>query len=178
MSTQPKNLPKKRRDLDLKNRLKVEFLRRNPETGELVKYDEDTNPNGITDVGIHHLLDVVFDQETAATNWYIGLVNNAGFSAFANGDTMASHAGWTEFTNYSEGDRPEWVPAAAAARAIENDTTVDFTIGGSGTLQGAFIVNEDTKSGTTGVLWATIAFSSPKAVDSSTVLRLTYTVEG
>jgi len=135
-------------------------------------------PNGVTDLGVNHVLDVAFHEAAATATWYLGLVDNSGFSAFANADTSASHGGWNEFTSYSESDRLAWTEGAAAARAITNAATVDFSINGSGTVKGVFLISDDTKSGTTGVLFATAAFSSNVPVLNGDDLKVTYTVSG
>lgn len=136
-------------------------------------------PNGITDVGMNTLLGVMFHADTQITTWYIGLVNNSGFSSFANGDTMSSHTGWTEFTSYDEANRVTWVEEAASARSISNSvTSADFTISATGVLKGIFVTSNNTKSGTTGTLWSTAAFSSTVSVVDNDVLKITYTVSG
>lgn len=160
--------------IEFKNPVKVQCFDKD---GNL-KWEEEIF-NGIVDEGINQLLDDGFNggAQTFATA-YIGLVDNSGFSAFANGDTMASHAGWTESTAYSEASRPTWNPDAAASRAVTNSTTVDFTINATATIKGIFVTSDNTKGGTTGTLWATAAFSSNASVVSSDVLKVTYTVSG
>lgn len=136
-------------------------------------------PNGITDVGMNTLLDVMFDSGTQITTWYIGLVNNSGFTSFANADTSASHAGWTEFTAYDEANRVTWAPEEPASRAISNSvTSSDFTINATGTLKGIFIISNNTKGGATGTLWSTAAFSTTVNVVDNDVIKITYTVSG
>lgn len=134
--------------------------------------------NGIVDVGINHLLDVGFDAATQTTTWSMGLVDNSGFTAFADADTMGSHTGWNEFTTYSEANRPTWNPDPASARSISNGTSTDFSISGSGTLKGIFITSVNTKGGTTGILWATAAFASTVSVTNGDILKVTYTISG
>ena len=135
-------------------------------------------PNGIVDEGLNHILDTQFAAGTPVTAWFIGIVDNSGFSAFAAADVMSSHTGWNEFTTYSEATRVAWAEDAAAARSITNTTSADFSITGSGTLKGIFLVSNNTKSGTTGVLWATAAFASNVAVVNGDSLKITYTVSG
>lgn len=55
-------------------------------------------PNGVTNLGFNLMLDSTFrsDQITPIVLWYIGLISNSSYTALAAGDTMASHAGWTE----------------------------------------------------------------------------------
>ena len=133
-------------------------------------------PNGIVDVGINHILEVEFNGGTQVTTWYIGIIDNASFSALAAADTMASHAGWIEVTTYDEATRPEWTAGTAAARAITNAVSVDFTISATKTLKGIFITTQNTKGGTTGTLWSTAAFGSTVSVVDDDVLKITYSI--
>ena len=136
-------------------------------------------PNGIVDVGLNHILDTQFHGGTQVATWYIGLVDNAGWSAFADVDTLASHAGWTESTAYTEANRVTWAEDAAASRSISNSTTADFSINASGNLKGIFVSSNNVKStGNTGTLWSTAAFSSVVATANGDTLKVTYTVSG
>ncbi|MCI0559261.1 MAG: hypothetical protein MN733_12260 [Nitrososphaera sp.] len=148
-------------------------------------FDKDGNlkavyrvPNGIVDVGINKILEDMFNNGTSSATWYIGLVNNSGFTAFANADTMGSHAGWTELTNYTQTTRPEWTAGTATARSITNSSTVDFSINATVSIKGIFIVDNNTKSGTTGTLWSTAAFASVVSAVNGDTLKVTYTVSG
>ena len=135
-------------------------------------------PNGIVDVGLDKILDDMFNAGSQSSLWYLGLVDNAGWTAFDDADTMLSHAGWTESTVYTAGTRPQWTVGAASSRQVTNASTVDFAINGAATLKGIFVVDENTKGGTTGTLWATAAFSSTIVVASADTLKVTYTVSG
>jgi len=135
-------------------------------------------PNGIVDVGLNSLLDVYFHNQAQITTWYIGLIDNAGFTALSNSDTMGSHTGWAESTAYDEATREEWLEGAAASRSITNSTPAEFTISATTTLKGIFVTSNNTKGGTTGTLWATAAFSSTVGVQDNDILRITYTVTG
>lgn len=134
--------------------------------------------NGIVDVGLNALLDIMFHGSTQVTTWYLGLINAAGYSALSNADTMASHAGWAETAAYTESTRPEWTEGAAASRSITNSTSVDFSINATVTLKGLFVTSNNTKSGTTGTLWATALFASDVAAENGDTLKVTYTVSG
>lgn len=139
--------------------------------------DRQQFPNGIVDVGINYLLEAGFYEDTTGDEtWFIGLVNNSGFSAFANADTLASHAGWTEFTSYDEVNRVAWGPDAPASRTITNSTPATFTINSGGTLKGIFVASVNT--GTSGILWSTAAFSSTITVVSTDEINVTYTLSG
>lgn len=135
-------------------------------------------PNGITDVGMNHILETQFNGGTPVTSWFIGLMNNSGFTALAAADTMSSHTGWTELTAYTEATRPEWTAGTAAARAITNASVVDFTMNATNVVKGIFITSVSTKSGTTGTLWSTASFSSTASVVNTDVLKITYSVSG
>jgi hypothetical protein len=136
-------------------------------------------PNGIVDEGINSLLDVGFHGETQIGTWYIGLVDNSGWSAFADADTLSSHAGWAESTSYTEANRVTWNEGAAATRAITNATTADFSINATGNLKGIFVSSNNVKStGNTGTLWSTAAFSSVVATANGDTLKVTYTISG
>ena len=135
-------------------------------------------PNGIVDVGLNHILETEFHSGTQVTTWYIGLVDNAGFSAFANADTMSSHAGWAESPAYTEANRVTWSAGAAATRQITNAATCDFSINATVTIKGLFITSNNTKGGTTGTLWSTAAFGSTVALNNGDTLKVTYTLSG
>lgn len=136
-------------------------------------------PNGITDEGMNHLLDVTFHGSSQIGTWYIGLVDNSGFSAFADVDTLSSHAGWSEFTSYTEANRVTWQEDAASSRSITNTTTADFSINATGNVRGIFVSSNNVKTtGTTGTLWSTAAFSSVVATANGDTLKVTYTVSG
>jgi hypothetical protein len=132
-------------------------------------------PNGIVDEGLNKILDDMFNSGTQSATWYIGLIDNSGYTAVAASDTLASHAGWTEFTAYS-GTRKTWTVGAASSRSVTNSSTVDFTMTGAGAVRGIFTC--DVTSGTSGKLWATALFSSSITVAISDVLKITYTVSG
>jgi len=137
-----------------------------------VKYAEEYVPNGVTTVGLNHILGSTFHAETQKTTWYVGLIDNAGTPTLAAADTMASHT-WTECTAYA-GDRKEWTEGAAAAGVMTNAVTVDFAINDTKTLYGVFINTDAT--GTAGILWATAAFAATQAVNNGDTVKITYTI--
>lgn len=157
--------------IPLKGRWKLQIC--NPDGS--VRYEEDVT-NQVVDEGANSILGIMFHGDTQITTWYVGIVDNASFSAFSNSDTMGSHAGWIEFTNYSEANRVTWSPGASSGRAITNGTAFQFTIAGSGTLKGIFVTSNNTKSGTSGKLWSVAAFGSLQTVNTSDLVKLVYTV--
>jgi len=136
--------------------------------------------NDITNEGVNTLFNVMFNTATqiANTSWYIGFIANSGFSALAAGDVMGSHAGWTEFTAYSQSTRVAWGSGTASdgVRTVTNASAAVFNINGSGgTIYGIFVCSDSTISGTTGKLWATAPFGSPVPTSSGDQLNITYT---
>lgn len=134
--------------------------------------------NGITNVGKDKLLDDMFNDgtQTANNSWFIGLVDSSGFSAFAAADTMSSHAGWNELTGYTEANRVAWGSGAASGQSTTNASPATFNMNGAGTVKGVFVTTNNTKSGTTGTLWSTAAFSADVPVTNGDQLKITYTV--
>jgi len=134
--------------------------------------------NGIVDVGMNYLLDAGFNGGTQNSTWYMGLIDNSGFSSLNAGDTMGSHSGWSEAEGYSEAGRPEWDAGAAGSRQVTNGSTTNFSINTSATLYGIFITTDNTKGGSSGTLWSTAAFSSTVSTSNGDTVKVTYTVSG
>ena len=142
---------------------------------------EDTAENGVTDAGIASLLNVYLGAQTQITAWYIGLIDNNGFTSLASGDTMTSHTGWSEMggTNYSNATRPAWTPGAASGGAVVNATTANFSMtpASTVTVKGLFLVSDSTKGGTAGTLFSTAVFSGgTQSCNNGDTLKVTYTV--
>jgi hypothetical protein len=95
---------------------------------------------------------------------------------------MASHAGWTEITAYSQTTRPQCIFGAATAAdpsIINNSLSVAvFSINGAATVGGAFLTTNNTKGGTTGTLFSAADFQAPgdRPVVSGDTLNVTYQV--
>lgn len=150
-----------------------------------IKHIRDGKEIGVYDVknlvvnqGKNDILDVYFSDgtATAASGWFMGLISSSGYSAIAAADTAASHAGWTEFTGYSESTRQAWGQGDPASQSITNSTPVTFSINASGTVKGAFIITNSTKGGTSGKLWAAALFSADVPVNNGDQLKVTYTL--
>lgn len=135
-------------------------------------------PNDITNEGKNTLFEIMFHDGTQIANasWFIGLISSSGYSALAATDVMASHAGWTEFTSYSQSTRVAWGAGAAASQSITNASPATFDITSAGTVKGIFVTSNSTKSGTTGKLWSTALFAADVPVSNGDQLRATYTV--
>lgn len=129
--------------------------------------------NLVVNQGKNHWLGVQFSAQTQITTWYMGVVDNAGFTSEVAGDTLASHAGWNEFTGYS-GSRPQWTAGTPSSQSVTNASQVQFTMTAGGSIHGIFVCS--VASGTSGVLWNTSDFGSPVSINVGDVLKVTYTV--
>lgn len=143
---------------------------------------EDANHNLVVNVGLQYMCGTALTSVAQITTWYIGLYGAAASNNPAAGDTMASHAGWTEVTNYSNATRPACTFATATTAnpsvATNSASVAVFNINGSGTIGGAFLTSNNTKGGTTGTLFSAADFQSPgdRTVASGDTLNVTYTL--
>lgn len=113
--------------------------------------------NLVVNAGLQYMAGAALTGTAQITTWYLGLYGAAASNTPAAGDTMASHAGWTEVTTYSEATRPV---ATLAAATLANPSVVTntvskavFSINGTTTVGGAFLTSNNTKGGTTGTLF-------------------------
>lgn len=167
-------------DCEVVNPIRADVVFQGRFTWEIVNPDGTVGRSGefknaTTNAGLNSALSVYLAAGTQLTTWYMGLINNSGFGGLAAADTMSSHVGWTELTSYTESVRQTWTPGAVSGQSVNNPTAVAFTINATVTVNGAFLVSNSTKGGTTGTLWATGSFGSPQSLTSGQVLRLTYT---
>ena len=140
-----------------------------------VKWSE-TVENLVVTVGKNLMLTQTFAGSAYTAAWFLGLVSGASAPTYAAGDTMASHAGWTEFTGYSNATRPAPVFNASSAGAISTTATA-FNINASGTVAGAFLNTDNTISGTTGTLFSAGSFTGGnRTVANGDTLNVTYTL--
>jgi hypothetical protein len=143
---------------------------------------EDEAPNLVVNVGLQDMNAKYFTGSAYTAAWYIGLYGAGASNTPAAGDTMSSHAGWTEVTAYSQSTRPACTfgtPSTANPSVATNSASpASFSINATTTVGGAFLTSNSTKSGTTGTLYSAADFSSPgdRAVVSGDTLSVTYTL--
>ena len=150
-----------------------EFVCRGPDGAEKWR---DSIDNIVVNVGLDYLLDAGLSGGTPITTWYLGLTSAS--PTVAAGNTMGSHAGWTEVTAYDEANRPTWVEAGVSSQSITNSASpADFTISANSTdIGGAFLTSNNTKGGTTGTLYAAGAFTAgDKSLDDNDTIEVTFT---
>jgi len=137
--------------------------------------------NLVVNVGLQDMNAKYFTGSAYTAAWYLGVYGAGASNNPAASDTMASHAGWTEVTAYSEATRPVCtfgVPTTADPSVASNTASpATFSINGTTTIGGAFLTSNNTKGGTTGILFSAGDFSAPgdRAVVSGDTLTLTYT---
>jgi hypothetical protein len=133
--------------------------------------------NIVVNQGLNDLLNITLRGDTQDNTWFVGLT--AGSPTVAAGDTLASHAGWTEVTVYDEAARVGWTPGATTTTMSLSNTASPavFTISANGTtIGGAFLAGDGTKGGTSGRLYAAGAFSAGnKVLDDNDTLTVTIT---
>ena len=142
---------------------------------------EESSHNLVVNEGLQDMNTKYFKGSAYTAAWYLGLITGPGSgTTIAAADTLASHAGWTEFTNYS-GTRPAvtFGTATTADPSVLSNSAApsSFSISGAGgTVAGAFI--STVTSGTSGILFSASDFQSPgdRVVVSGDTLNVTYTV--
>lgn len=145
-----------------------------------VKWEENLK-NLVVNVGLKDMNDKYFTGSAYTAAWYIGLYGAAASNNPAAGDTAASHAGWTEVVPYSNATRPAATFAAATTAdpsVITNSASpASFSINATATVGGAFLISDNTKSGTTGILFSASDFAAPgdRSVADGDTLNVTYT---
>jgi hypothetical protein len=145
--------------------------------------------NLVTTTGKNYLLNIMLGTTAKAPTWFMGLIVANGYSNILASDTMASHAGWIESGQQGTGIGPRYNTAGstvlrptitfatgASSGAITSSNSVAFNITSNGTCKGAFIVDNSTKAGTTGVLYSAGLFpTGDRILVNGDILRISYT---
>jgi hypothetical protein len=140
----------------------------------------DTAKNLVVNVGLQDMNAKYFKGSGYTAAWYLGLVNASPSPSFAAGDTMASHAGWAETTDYSGANRATanfGTATTADPSVIDNDSSqASFAITGTVTVAGAFLTATQDNTTNTGVLFSVAAFESPgdRSVVNGDTLNVKY----
>jgi hypothetical protein len=150
---------------------------------------EDQFPNLVVAVGKQLMLDTLLKGSSyTVVGPYLGLISGSG-NTFAAADTMSSHAGWSEFVNYTVGGsavRGTAVFGSASSSGLtpSNVTTsaasaITYTItGAGGTVGGCFLVTgsgaSSTISNTSGTLYSAGAFATAKVTTAGDTVSVTY----
>jgi len=145
-----------------------------------VKWEESLT-NLVVNQGLQDMNTKYFKGVTYTAAWYLGLYGSGATNNPTANDTAATHPGFTEIVPYSNATRP----AATFGTATTADPSVIsnsaspavFTINATATVGGAFLISNNTKSGTSGVLFSASDFAAPgdRAVSSGDTINVTYT---
>jgi hypothetical protein len=156
-------------ELRMGGRYFIEHVR----AGEVIDREEITNL--VTNEGLDHVLNTVFHGGTQIATWNIGLFEgNYTPTPSITAANIASAA--TESNAYDETTRQEFNEAAASGQSITNSASkATFTMNATKNIYGAFLISQNTKGGTSGVLFSAARFAAPKAVVDDDQLLLTYT---
>lgn len=133
-----------------------------------VKWTEEVH-NVVTTAGKTDILDKYLKGSSYTAAWYAGL---KGTGTAVVGDTLASHAGWSEVTPYS-GNRPA-ITWGTTSSGSNTSSTVAYTINATATVAGAFTSTVNT--GTSGTMYNAADFSASRAVASGDTLNVTITL--
>ena len=150
---------------------------------------EESFPNLVNAVGKELLLDTLLKGSSySVTGPFLGLISGS-TPTFAASDTMTSHAGWTEFSNYTVGGSAVrgtavFASASSTGSTPSNVTTsaatpITYTItGGGGTVGGCFLVTgsgaSSTQGNTSGTLYSAGAFATAKVTTAGDTVSVTY----
>ena len=141
--------------------------------------------NLVVNAGLQYMAGSALTSVTQITTWYLGLYGAAASNTPAAGDTMASHAGWTEIAPYSNATR---VAATLATATTANPSVVtnsaspaSFSINATATVGGAFLTSSSPKTPNSGfdagTLFSAADFggAGDRNVVSGDTLAVTYT---
>jgi hypothetical protein len=123
--------------------------------------------------GLNYFLSAGIKGAAQLSTWYIGIFE--GNYTPQTTDIMSTFPGSaTESTAYAESARLAFSSGAVSAGALDNSAAVaNFTINATKTIYGGFISSGSVKGNGSGVLLSAVRFTSPKAVDNSTILKVT-----
>jgi hypothetical protein len=136
--------------------------------------------NLVVNGGLQDMNEKYFKGSGYTATWYIGIYGSGATNTPAAGDTAASHVGWTEVTPYSNATRPTatFGTATTADPSVINNTSspAQFNIDDTAVVGGAFLISDNTKGGTTGVLFSASDFAAPgdRSVASGDTLNIFY----
>jgi hypothetical protein len=150
----------------------------------------DEFPNLVNAIGKQLMLDTLLKGSSyTVVGPFLGLISGASPTFGTGSDTMTSHAGWTEFTNYTVGGSAVrgtavFASATSSGSTPSNVTTssataITYTItGAGGTVGGCFLTTGtgavSTQGSTAGTLYSAGAFSTAKVVTAGDTVSVTY----
>ena len=136
---------------------------------------EDHFDNLVVNEGLDEYLQQIWKGSTYTASHFVGLTD--GTPTVAAGDTMGSHAGWVEKTDYDEGVRQTYTLGSVSSQSVDNSASkAVFNISGTVTVGGAFVTTNNTKGGSTGILMGANAFTGgDRSLANNDILNVTVT---
>ena len=148
-------------------------------------------PNLVNAVGKQLMLDTLLRTSGTYTTVgpFLGLIGTTSPTFGTGSDTMTSHAGWTEFVNYTVGGSAVRGTAVFSASTSTGSTpanvttstasAITYTItGAGGNVTGCFLVTgsgaSSTQSNTGGILYSAGAFGTAKTTTAGDTVSVTY----
>ena len=152
---------------------------------------EESFPNLVNEVGKELMFDTLLSTTGTYTTVgpFLGLISGASPTFGTGTDTNTSHAGWTEFINYTVGGSAVRGTAVFSASTSTGSTptnvttcaaaSITYTItGAGGTVGGCFLVTgpgaSSTQNNTGGVLYSAGAFAVAKITTAGDTVSVTY----
>jgi hypothetical protein len=137
----------------------------------------DTFHNLVVNQGLANMNGAYLAGTAQTTTWYLGLVTGPGSgTTFAAGDTLSSHAGWTESSAYGGSRKAVTFGSATTANpsVISNTASPSsFVMNATVVIAGAFLASTTDNSG---ILFSEGDFTGgDKSVASGDTLNVTYT---
>ncbi len=134
---------------------------------------EERVKNRVVTTGLNQLITETFKNGTIAA-WYCGI---KGAGSIVAGDTMASHAGWSEITKYGTTLRPVLTLGSVASGTANNSASkASYSINGTTIVAGGFVATTSLRGNATGTLYGATDFSSARGVINGDTLNVTITI--
>jgi len=152
---------------------------------------EEAFPNLVNEVGKELMFNTLLRTSGTYTTVgpFLGLIGGATPTFGTGTDTQTSHAGWTEFVNYTVGGSAVRGTAVFSAASSTGSTPTNVTTcaaapitytitGAGGTVSGCFLITGSgavsTQSNTGGVLYSAGAFAVAKITTAGDTVSVTY----
>jgi len=158
--------------LGLKNRYVFECF----DADGNLKWREE-NCNLTVNEGLDEILNQFWKGSGYTAAFFVGLTD--GTPTVAAADTLASHAGWAEVTDYAESTREALSLGSVASQSVDNSASkASFAVNADATtVGGGFIATNNIKGGTSGLLIAVVAFDGgDKLADDGDTINVTSTL--
>lgn len=138
--------------------------------------------NLITDQGLAHILNVALGTTPKPTGYYLALFSAAAtpqssWTAASFASTASEIVSMTE--GYSDATRPKWNPTNATTNSIDNMTTVakvTMKTASQLTVQGAAMLTNSSRGGTSGVLISATKYAAPRVFQNDDTYEIGYRI--